>query len=102
MQQERGRQMSPSNTILPEIILRDADIHRVTAPHKRWRIIGGALSRFHEEHFDTQAERDHKAQALADKYREDVMCEFWDWSHPHDFANRGWASDGTIHPTKEA
>lgn len=100
MQQERGRQMSPS-TILPEIILVDADINRVTAPRKRWRIIGGALSRFKNESFGTQAERDHAAQKLADESREHVICEFWSFSNPQDSANGGWASDGSIHPSRK-
>lgn len=95
--------MSPNEkTILPKVALGDADIHRVAAPKRRWRIIGGAFSDYAEEHFDTQAERDQAAQAMADKFRETVLCEFWSFSHQQDELNRGWACDGTINPRERS
>ena len=81
------------------IHLNDANVHRVAAPKKRWRIIGGAFSNYAELHYFTQAERDAGAQRLADEYREPVICEFWSFANSHDELNRGWASDGTIQPS---
>jgi hypothetical protein len=92
--------MSPEpTTILPEIHLNDTNVHRVAAPKKRWRIIGGAFSNYEELHYETQAERDQGAQRLADEYREQVICEFWSFANPQDDLNRGWACDGAIQPS---
>lgn len=93
--------MSPEpKNILPKIVLGDADTHRVAAPHKRFRIIGGAKSNYREEHFETQEERDQAAADLADEFGEQVVCEFWSFANPHDDLNRGWACDGAIVPSQ--
>ncbi|MEU7874264.1 hypothetical protein [Dactylosporangium sp. NPDC049140] len=49
-------------------------------------------------HYKTRAARDAAAQRWADHDGHVVVTELWDATHPHDFANRGWAVDGLVAP----